>query len=161
MIVEMRWSKVVLAAAVGVLCGRVFAADDEIGKILRPADHSSFESSQVDVVATAPSGKLQLDGAWMKTEQPFPFVFHTVMNVSPGLHSLALVWDGGKKESAVFCRHESSRWLSAVSTASPLSDVQCTQCHGLNKRGRFIFKGGCFSIATSETDLPRSILMSR
>jgi predicted CXXCH cytochrome family protein len=138
------WPRLVFAAAVGVICGGASAADDEIAKILRPADHSSFESGHVDVVATAPNGKLQLDGAWMKTEQPFPDVFHAVMNVSPGLHSLVLVWDGGKKAVQFFAGMNPPAGFQPFRQHPPLSDVQCTQCHGLNKRGRFIFKGGCF-----------------
>lgn len=144
MIVEMPWSRVVLAAAVGLMCGRVSGADDEIGKILRPADHSSFESGQVDVVATAPGGKLQLDGALLQVDQPFGDVFHTTLKLPPGMHMLILSWEGGRKEVQFFVGMNPPTSFQPFHQHPPLSDEQCTQCHGLNKRGRFIFKRGCF-----------------
>jgi predicted CXXCH cytochrome family protein len=126
------------------MCRGVFGADEEIGKILRPADHSSFESGQVDVVATAPSKKLQLDGLFLQVNQPFANVFHTTLKVPPGLHSLILLWDGGKKEVQFFAGMNPPPGYQPFRQHPPLSDVQCTQCHGLNKRGRLVFKGGCF-----------------
>src|SRR6266446_9878895 len=94
--------RAVLAASIGLLCGLLSAADEETGKILRPADNSSHQSGQIDLVATAPSGKLQLDGVLIQTEQPFPDVFHATLKASPGVHSLVLQWDGGKKEVHFF-----------------------------------------------------------
>jgi hypothetical protein len=76
----------------------MFAADDEAGKILRPADNSSYENGQVDLVATAPSGKLRLDGAVVQVEEPFPNVFHASLMALPGIHSLVLTWEGGVTE---------------------------------------------------------------
>ena len=51
------------------MCGRMPAANDENGKILRPADNSWHQVGPVDLVATAESGKLQLDGAPIQAEQ--------------------------------------------------------------------------------------------
>jgi predicted CXXCH cytochrome family protein len=60
-------------------------------------------------------------------------------DIAAGPHTLTLSWDGGKQEihfaggaNPTFRRHP------------PLDDVACTQCHEVNKRGRFRFKGGCF-----------------
>ena len=69
-------SRCVLAAVIALTCGLVPAADDTAGKILRPADNSSHKSDQIDIIATAPSGKLQLDGALIESEHPFPNVLH-------------------------------------------------------------------------------------
>ena len=66
----------VSATAIGWMCGLPSAADDPAGKILRPADNSSHESGQIDVVATAPAGTLQLDGIVIQAEQPFQNEFH-------------------------------------------------------------------------------------
>jgi predicted CXXCH cytochrome family protein len=140
----MPWPRLVFAAAVGVMCGGLFAADDEIAKILRPGDHSSFESGQVDVVATAPGGKLHLDGALLQVDQPFSDVFHTTLKVPAGLHRLTLSWEGGKKEVQFFVGMNPPSGFQPFHQHPPVSDVQCTQCHTLNKRGRFVFKGGCF-----------------
>ncbi len=137
-------ARLVLAAAIGLMCGVLSAADDDAGKILRPADNSSHESGQIDLVATAPSGKLQLDGTFIQTEQPFPNVFHATLKASPGLHSLVLLWEGGKKEVRFFVGPNPPAGFQPFHQHPPIPGVQCTQCHGLNRRGRFVFKGGCF-----------------
>src|SRR5580658_11319089 len=89
-------ARTLLAAAMALTCG-LLCADGEAGKMLRPPDNSSHASGQIDIVATAPSGKLQLDGASIKSEEPFPNVLHATLKAAPGLHSLALVWEGGRK----------------------------------------------------------------
>src|SRR5205807_6631054 len=136
--------RLLLAAAISLMCGLLSAADDDAGKILRPADNSSHESGQIDLIATAPSGKLQLDGTLIQTEQPFPNVFHATLKASPGLHSLVLQWEGGKKEVHFFVGPNPPAAFQPVHQHPPIPGVQCTQCHELNRRGRFVFKGGCF-----------------
>src|SRR6185436_15587002 len=49
------YMRAVLAASIALLCGLLPGADDEGGKILRPADNSSHVNGQIDLVATAPS----------------------------------------------------------------------------------------------------------
>lgn len=134
----------VLAAAIGWMWGVPAAADDDAGKILRPANNSSHKSGQVDVVATGPSGKLQLDGIVIETEQPFPDVFHATLTSSPGMHSLVLLWDGGKKEVHFFVGPNPPADFQPFHQHPPIPGVQCTQCHGLSRRGRFVATGGCF-----------------
>src|SRR5207237_4557142 len=90
------------AVSLALTCGRMPAADGEAGRILRPADNSWHQVGPVDLVATAESGKLQLDGAPIQAEQPFPNVFHTTLKVSPGLHSVVLTWEGSRKEVRFF-----------------------------------------------------------
>ena len=143
-------ARLVLAAAIGLMCGVLSAADDDAGKILRPADNSSHESGQIGLVATAPSGKLQLDGTFIQTEQPFPNVFHATLKASPGLHSLVLLWEGGKKEVHFFVGPNPPAAFQPFHQHPPVAGVQCTQCHGLNRRGRFVFKGGCFDCHRSD-----------
>jgi predicted CXXCH cytochrome family protein len=130
-----------LLAAAACCC---FAADDEVGRIMRPADHSAFSAGEVDVVATAPKGKLQLDGKPISAEQPFPDVFHAVLKPAPGLHSLALIWEGGRKEVPFFVGPNAPAGFEPFRQHPPVAGVQCTQCHELTARGRFHFKGGCF-----------------
>jgi len=131
-------------ALAALMCGVLLAAVEEVGKILRPADNSSHANGQIDVVATAPSGKLQLDGTLIQTEQPFPNVFHTTLKASAGLHSLVLQWEGGKKEVHFFVGPNPPADFQPFHQHPPIPGVQCTQCHELNRRGRFVFKGGCF-----------------
>jgi len=132
------------AVSLALTCGRMPGADDEGGKILRPADNSWHQVGPVDLVATAESGKLQLDGAAIQAEQPFPNVFHTTLKVSPGLHSVVLTWQGGRKELRFFVGANPPAGFLPFRQHPPVPGVQCTQCHGLNARGRFVFKSGCF-----------------
>jgi predicted CXXCH cytochrome family protein len=133
-----------LATATALACGLLSAADDGVGKIMRPADNSSHTSDQIDIVATAPAGKLQLDGVFITAEQPFPNVLHAVAPAKPGVHSLILVWEGGKKEVHFFVGPNPSAGFQPFHQHPPIAGVQCTQCHGLSRSGRFTFKGGCF-----------------
>jgi predicted CXXCH cytochrome family protein len=133
-----------LAVLTGVLCTILAGADDDPGKILRPAENSYFSKGPVDIVATAPSGKLQLDGTPIQPEQPFPDVFHATVNATPGLHSLVLTWEGGKKEVHFFAGPNPPAGFQPFRQHPPVSQVECTRCHGLSRRGRFVFKGGCF-----------------
>src|SRR5260370_5327679 len=135
-------SRLALIAAIGLMCGSPSVADDEAGNILRPADNSSHQSGKIDVVATAPSGKLQLDGVLIEAERPFPEVFHATLKAAPGMHSLVLLWDGGKKEVHFFVGPNPPAGFQPFRQHPPVGDVQCTQCHGLNRRGGFGFKGG-------------------
>lgn len=124
---------------------------DEDGKIMRPADHSSFAKGPVDIVATAPQGNLQLDGKPLTPEQPFPNVFHLSVQPSPGLHKLTLTWGEGKKEVEFFAGPNAPAGFAPFHQHPPVARVLCTQCHELTKRGRFHFKGGCFDCHQRET----------
>ncbi len=136
--------RLVLVAAIGLMCGLPSVADDEAGKILRPANNSSYNSGPIDLVATAPSGKLQLDGIVIEAERPFPDVVHAAVKAAPGMHSLVLAWEGGKKEVRFFVGQNPPAGFQPFHQHPPIPGVQCTQCHELNRRGRFVFKGGCF-----------------
>ena len=132
------------AAGLFLACLRLTAADDENGKIMRPTENSWHQAGPVDLVATAPSGKLQLDGAAVSAEQPFPNVFHASLKVTPGAHSVMLTWEGGRKEVKFFVGAEAPAGYQAFRQHPPVPGIQCTQCHELTARGRFVFKGGCF-----------------
>src|SRR5260370_27754253 len=95
-------SRLVHVAAIGLICGLPSVGDDEAGKILRPTNNSSHASGQIDLVATAPSGKLQMDGIVIEADRPFPDALHASVKAAPGMHSLILLWDGGKKEVPFF-----------------------------------------------------------
>jgi len=143
--------RLVFVALIGLICALPSVADDEAGRILRPANNSSHENGRIDLVATAPSGKLQLDGMLVEPERPFLNVLHATVNVAPGLHSLVLAWEGGKTEVHFFVGPNPPAGFQPFHQHPPLPDVQCTQCHGLNPRGRFVFKGGCFDCHQQNT----------
>ena len=89
--------------AVVLLClGAAASGKEDGGKIMRPVDGAALSSGEVDIVATAPAGKLQLDGAALLPDEPFPNVFHATAKADPGKHTLALIWEGGRKEVNFF-----------------------------------------------------------
>ena len=139
----------VMAAAIGLMRG-LPAADEDAGKILRPANNSFYKNGPIDLIATAPAGKLQLDGILLQVEQPFPDVFHATLKSSPGMHSLVLLWEGGKKEVHFFVGPNPPAAFQPFHQHPPIAGVECTQCHGLNRRGRFVAKGGCFDCHASD-----------
>src|SRR5262249_27221520 len=112
------------------------------GRILRPADKSALPSSDLDIVATASGGKLQLDGKPVAAEQPFPNVFHAKLKAPPGEHKLSLVWNGGTQEIRFYTGSQTPSGFAPFRHPPPVAGVDCTQCHELTKRGRFRFKGG-------------------
>ncbi len=42
------------------------------GKIMRPVDGAALKESKVDIVASAPEGKLELDGKAIPADELFP-----------------------------------------------------------------------------------------
>jgi len=112
------------------------------GKILRPADKSALTAGEVDIVATAPGGNLELDGKPLTADQPFPNVFHAKVKAPPGEHKLALVWSGGAQEIRFYSGAQPPAGFAVFRQHPPVAGVDCTQCHELTKRGRFHFKGG-------------------
>lgn len=141
----------IVALFAGFGCGGLFAAEESEGKIMRPVDGSVLSSGQADIIATAPLGKLQLDGHALAAEQPFPDVFHTVVPVSPGLHFLALLWQGGRTDIHFFVGANPPPGFAPFHQHPPVAAVQCTTCHEMSEHGRFRFKGGCFGCHQRET----------
>lgn len=132
-----------LAAALALLLTVGILYSQQQGKILRPADGSSFPSSEIDIVATAPGGRLELDGRWINAEEPFRDVFHARAAVADGEHRLALIWAGSREEISFFAGSDPPARFKPFVTHPPVP-AQCTDCHGVSRRGRFRFEGGCF-----------------
>jgi len=122
----------------------VWAADDA-AKILRPADRSVVAPGTVDVVATAPGARLELDGKAVAAEQPFPNVWHARAQVAAGAHTLALAWEGGRKEVRFFAGSGAPVDFQPFRIHPPGGETACTECHELSARGRFRFRNeACF-----------------
>jgi predicted CXXCH cytochrome family protein len=132
------------------LAAGAFAAD---GKIMRPSDKSALPAGDVDIVAGAHGGRLELDGKAVAAEAPFPDTMHAVIKVAAGVHKLALVWDGGRQEISFYSGPQPPAGFAAFHQHPPVAGVECTVCHELTKRGRFHFKGGeaCFGCHQKET----------
>ena len=123
---------------------------NEAGKIMRPPDSSALPAGEVSIVATAPAGKLELDGQPIEAEEPFANVFHAKLTPAAGEHRLTLVWDGGRKEVRFFVGENAPAEFKPFQDHPPVPGVECTQCHGVSRRGRFRFKGGCFDCHEQE-----------
>src|SRR5437867_7620324 len=82
-------------AALLALAARAFG--DERVKILRPVDGAALQSGELSIVARATNGRFELDGKEVPAELPFAGVFHARANPLPGAHTLALVWDTGRR----------------------------------------------------------------
>jgi predicted CXXCH cytochrome family protein len=117
---------------------------DEPARILRPPDKAAFRTGQISLIATAPDGALTLDGSPVEAERPFPNVLQAVVKVDPGIHKVVLSWAGGRKEAAFSVGPEVPAGFEPFRPHPPAGDVSCTQCHQVSRRGRFVFKGGCF-----------------
>ena len=117
------------------------------GKILRPADKSALACEEIDIVATARGGKLQLDGKSVAADQPFPDVFHAKPQASAGVHQLSLAGEGVEQTIQFYCGSQPPAGFAPFRQHPPVAEVNCTLCHELTKRGRFHFKGGdaCFT----------------
>lgn len=121
------------------------ASGQNEGKILRPVDGAALSTETTDIIATAPGGRLELDGEPITAEEPFPNVFHARIKAPAGEHRLALLWEGGRKEIRFFTGGNPPAEFKAFQQHPPLEAVECTQCHGVSRRGRFRFEGGCFT----------------
>jgi predicted CXXCH cytochrome family protein len=132
-----------------LLVAGVLYGQDE-GRIMRPADLSAHAAGEIDIVAKAPAGKLELDGQVMEAAEPFPNVYHAKVTPSAGEHTLAIVWESGRKEVRFFVGDNAPAEFKAFQHHPPVPGVQCTQCHGISSRGRFRFKGGCFDCHQKE-----------
>lgn len=126
-----------------LVCALLSGAD-EAGKIMRPADKSIVASGPLDIVATAPGGRLELDGGPIEAAQPFPNVHHARIEPKQGTHTLSLLWEGGRKDIQFHSGPNPPAGFVPFRIHPPAGDVACTQCHELSRRGRFVFKGGCF-----------------
>jgi predicted CXXCH cytochrome family protein len=138
----------ILATVFATVLATVFAtaiAAAQDANILRPVDGAAIAGPMLDIIATAPAGRLELDGKTIAADEPFPNVFHAKTAAPTGEHRLALVWEGGRKEIRIFRGANPPAGFKAYQQHPPLEAVECTQCHGVSRRGRFRFEGGCFT----------------
>ena len=132
------------------LLGLTSGSAQQEAKILRPENGAALPSGELSVVATAPGGQLELDGQAIPAEEPFPNVFHGRTNAAAGEHTLALVWEGGREEIRFYVGGDPPAGFKPFRLHPPVATA-CTHCHGLSRRGRFRFTGGCFACHQQET----------
>lgn len=117
---------------------------------MAPVAGSAFQAGPIRIIATAPGGTLLLDGKEIPAEEPFPNVFQASVNPEPGSHLLRLSWAGGRQEVSFYSGPNPPAGFTPYREHPPIA-TECAQCHGLSRRGRFRFTGGCFSCHQKET----------
>lgn len=132
-------------------CWLCSARADEVWRILRPVDRAALQSGDLNIIATAPRGRLELDGKPIAAEETFKNVLHARAKAAPGSHTLSLAWDGGRHEIRFFVGSQAAPEFKLYRGHPLAAEVACTRCHGLSKRGRFRFKGGCFDCHATDT----------
>jgi predicted CXXCH cytochrome family protein len=128
---------------VWILVSAVVLGQDA-ARIMRPVDGAALSAGEVDIIAAAADGTLEVDGKPVTAEKPYPGVLRAKPSLSNGAHTIAVVTAEGRKEIRIFAGPNPPTEFTAFREHPPVSDVACTQCHEVNRRGRFRFKGGCF-----------------
>ena len=121
---------------------------------MRPVDGAALPCGEISIIASAPGGKLLLDGKMISADQPFPDVLHAKTVPASGQHKLALVWENNQQEITFFVGDHPPTQFKAFRPHPPMA-AECTQCHGLSRKGRFRFTGNCFSCHQQEA-FPKS-----
>ena len=134
--------------ALPALAAPMFSAEPA-GKIVRPAAGSWLREGKIDIAATAPGGRLLLDGVALDAEEPFPNVFRAPIDAAPGEHVITLEWPGGKREARIHVGPSAPQGFREF-VAHPPAAAACASCHALSRRGRFRFSGGCFGCHAKE-----------
>ena len=142
--------KTARSLAVAALCLAALALAAEDGKILRPTDGAALAAGPIDVAAMATGGRIELDGKAVEAEEPFPGVLHARIDAEPGEHTVSLVWEGGRKQVKMFLGPDPPAGFEPFQMHPPPAGLECEQCHGLSRRGRFRFNGDCFACHTDE-----------
>jgi len=120
------------------------------GKIVRPSDGAAIVSGPLDIAARAPGGWIELDGKPVDAEQPFPDVFRARIDAVPGEHVVSLIWEGGREDIRIWAGANPPGAFTEFRQHPPLDAIECAQCHGVSRRGRFRFRGGCESCHAKE-----------
>jgi len=135
--------------AAALLSATALLAQDE-GRIMAPVEGAALDGGAVRIIATAPGGRILLDGRAVTLEEPFPSVFHADVTPAPGEHVLELIWEAGRREVKFYVGPNPPPEFSPYREHPPVA-TDCTHCHGLSRRGRFRFSGGCFSCHDQES----------
>jgi predicted CXXCH cytochrome family protein len=139
-----RW----VAVAALALLPALFAV--ERAKLMRPTDGAAYEQGPIQMIARAPDGRVEIDGKAIETESPFPEVLHASVDLPPGEHTLALIWEDGRKEAKFFVGEGAPSSFEAFRPHPGLELNDCAACHSVSRRGTFRFSGDCFACHTDE-----------
>lgn len=138
-----------VAPAALLLCW-AFSLPAADSAIVKPPDGAWLPGTSVQIIAKGESAKLLLDGNPIEAEQPFPGIHVVTAELLPGTHSLRLESPAGVSEISFHSGGEPPNDASEPYADHPPSRIACTHCHGLSRRGRFRFSGGCQSCHPKE-----------
>lgn len=133
-----------LASAALLLCSALSlpAAD---GVIVKPPDGAWLSGPEVQIIVRGESAEILLDGNPLETKEPFPGVYAVIVELLPGAHRLRLESPAGTSEISFHSGNEQPDGTSKRYADHPPSQIACTHCHSVSRRGRFRFSGGCQS----------------
>ena len=118
--------------------------------IVKPRNETWLRGPEVEIIARAEEGRLLLDGQPVDVDGPFPGVLYARLLIGSGRHSLRLDSPQGTHD-ITFYSGESPPFASARPFVDhPPVRIDCTHCHGVSRRGRFRFSGGCESCHAKE-----------
>lgn len=138
-----------LSPAALLLCSALsLPAADSV--IVKPPDGAWLPGTSVQIIARGESAKLLLDGKPLETEEPFPGVYTVTAELLPGTHHLLLESPAEGSEISFHSGSEPPNSTSEQYADHPPSQIACTHCHSVSRRGRFRFSGGCQSCHPKE-----------
>ena len=138
-----------LASAALLLCSALsLPAADSV--IVKPPDGAWLSGPEVQIIARGESAKILLDGNPLETKEPFPGVYALIVELLPGAHRLRLESPAGTSEISFHSGNEPPDGTSKRYADHPPSQIACTHCHSVSRRGRFRFSGGCQSCHPKE-----------
>ena len=140
-------SGLVLAAL--LLCSALPLATAD-NAIVKPPEGAWLPGDLVQIIARGETGKLLLDDELLDAEEPFPGVFSATARVAPGTHRLRFELPDGVSEITFHSGAEPPSAASDQYANHPPTQIACTHCHSLSRRGRFRFSGGCQSCHPNE-----------
>lgn len=138
-----------LAPAALLLCSALSlpAADSAI---VKPPEGAWLPGAEVQIIAKGEAAKLLLDGKPLEAEEPFPGVYSVTAELLPGAHRLRLESPEGVSEISFHSGAVPPDTASEKYSDHPASQIACTHCHSVSRRGRFRFSGGCQSCHLKE-----------
>lgn len=119
-------------------------------KLMSPPDNAWFAEGPVRVVARGEGARIEFDGDLLQAEERFPGVWEAQVEApSAGEHTVALVVAGERLEAHIAYGPEKPQGYEAF-RSHPGMALECAQCHGVSRRGRFRFNGDCFQCHTND-----------
>jgi len=117
---------------------------------MSPPDGAWFAKGDVRVVARGERARIEFDGEAVEAEERFPGVWEArIATPLDGEHLVALIVGDERREARIAYGAEAPEGFEAF-REHPGMQLECAQCHGVSRRGRFRFAGDCFQCHTDD-----------